>query len=281
LSGPSLRIGTSSWSSPDWRGPFYPEGADAASFLAHYATHFDTVECDATYYRIPSAKTVDGWRDRTPPGFLFAAKLPQEITHEKGLVDCAAPLREFVSVMERLGDKLGPILAQFAYVAKGKDAAEYATGNSFRERLAAFLALWPKDRALAVEVRNAPWIAPPLLDLLRERGVALALSAYYTMPAPETLFAGADPRTNDLTYVRFIGDHKKMDALVAKLKQDGARASEWSALAVDRTSEMKRWAAVLTSNAKGPVLAYFNNHYAGFAPDSARLFRELWEQVSS
>jgi uncharacterized protein YecE (DUF72 family) len=72
-----------------------------------------------------------------------------------------------------------------------------------------------------------------------------------------------------------------MDALVAKLKQDGARASEWSALAVDRTSEMKRWAAVLTSNAKGPVLAYFNNHYAGFAPDSARLFRELWEQVSS
>ena len=276
-----MRIGTSSWSSPDWRGPFYPEGAEAGSFLAHYAARFDTVECDATFYRIPSAKTVDGWRDRTPPGFLFTAKLPQEITHDKGLVDCAAPLREFLTVMERLGDKLGPILAQFAYVAKGMDPNEYATGASFRERLAPFLALWPKERPLAVEVRNATWIAPPLLDLLKERGIPLAFSAYYTMPAPEKLLAGPDPRTAELTYVRFIGDHKKMDALVAKLKSEGKRAGEWSALAVDRTAEMKRWAVALKSTAKGPVLAYFNNHYAGFAPDSARLFRELWDQVPS
>lgn len=279
MKGRELRIGTSSWSSNDWRGPFYPEGADAASFLGHYATQFDTVECDATFYRTPSAKTVDGWRDRTPSGFLFAAKLPQEITHERELVDCAAPLKEFIAVMERLEDKLGPILAQFAYVAKGKDPAEYATGNVFRERLAAFLDLWPKERALAVEVRNAPWIAPPLLDLLRARGVGLALSAYYTMPQPEKLFAGADPRTAELTYVRFIGDHKKMDALVAKLKADGKRTGEWSALAVDKTSEMARWAGVLKAKAKGPVLAYFNNHYAGFAPDSARLFRDLWDQA--
>jgi uncharacterized protein YecE (DUF72 family) len=239
------------------------------------------VECDATFYRIPSAKTVDGWRDRTPPGFLFSAKLPQEITHEKGLVDCEAPLREFLAVMERLGEKLGPILAQFAYVAKGKDADEYATGASFRERLASFLPLWPQERQLAVEVRNATWIAPPLLDLLRERGIPLALSAYYTMPAPEKLFAGPDPRTAELTYARFIGDHKKMDALVAKLRGDGKRVGDWSALAVDRAPEMKRWGAALKSAARGPVLAYFNNHYAGFAPDSARLFRELWDQVPS
>jgi uncharacterized protein YecE (DUF72 family) len=274
---PSLRIGTSSWSSADWVGPFYPEGAAPASFLAHYAGEFDTVECDATFYRTPSAKTVDGWRDRTPPGFLFAAKLPQEITHERGLVDCAAPVGEFVEVMERLGDKLGPILAQFAYVAKGKDPDEYATGASFRSRLAAFLDLWPAHRPLAVEVRNAGWIAPPLLDLLRERGVTLALTAYFTMPQPEKLFAGPDPLTTDLTYVRFIGDHKKMDALVAGLKKEGRRAGDWSALAVDRTAETKRWAAAIRARAKGTVLAYFNNHYAGFAPDSARQFRDLWE----
>jgi uncharacterized protein YecE (DUF72 family) len=239
------------------------------------------VECDATFYRIPSAKTVDGWRDRTPPGFLFSAKLPQEITHEKGLVDCAAPLTEFLGVMERLGDKLGPILAQFAYVAKRADAAEYATGDSFRRRLASFLELWPKERKLAIEVRNATWIAPPLLDLLRERGIALAHAAYYTMPGPEKLFSGPDPQTGALTYVRFIGDHKTMDGLVAKLKGEGKRAGEWSQLAVDRSAEMKRWAAVLKSRATGPVLAYFNNHYAGFAPDSARLFRELWDQVEA
>jgi uncharacterized protein YecE (DUF72 family) len=221
------------------------------AFLAHYAGHFDTVECDATFYRTPSAKTVDGWRDRTPPGFLFAAKLPQEISHERGLVDCGAQVDEFVSVMERLGDKLGPILAQFAYVAKGKDAEEYASGRSFLARLSAFLDRWPKGRRLAVEVRNATWIAPPLLDLLRKHNVALAISAYYTMPGPEQLFAGSDPLTSDFNYVRFIGDHKKMDALVAKLKEDGKRTSEWNATAVDRAAEMKRWAGVIKVEGEG------------------------------
>jgi uncharacterized protein YecE (DUF72 family) len=237
------------------------------------------VECDATFYRIPSEKTVDGWRDRTPPDFLFCAKLPQEITHEKGLIDCDAPLREFLTVMGRMGDKLGPILAQFAYVAKGADAAEHASGASFRTRLTAFLESWPREVKLAVEVRNAAWIAPPLLELLRERGVALALSAYYTMPAPEKLFAGPDPQTADFMYVRFIGDHKKMNALVAKLKEEEKRTGDWNAPAVDRTADLKRWAGVLKHAAKSPVLAYFNNHYAGFAPNSARLFRDLWDQL--
>ncbi len=281
MSAPQLRIGTSSWSSNDWRGSIYPERADPGSFLAHYAVHFDTVECDATFYRTPTASTVDGWRERTPPGFLFSAKLPQEITHEKGLVDCADALREFVTVMERMGDKLGPILAQFAYIAKGRDAKEHATGDAFRERLAAFLDLWPEERMLAVEVRNASWIAPPLIDLLRKRGVILAITAYYTMPQPERLFSGPNPLTADLVYARFIGDHKKMDALVGTLKAEGKRTGDWSALAVDRTAEMKRWAATLKPRVRGPVLAYFNNHYAGFAPDSARLFRDLWDQVPS
>src|SRR5260221_301169 len=95
---PPRRVGAAA---AEPRGSLYPEGADAASFLGHYARLFDTVECDATFHRIPSAKTVDGWRDHTPPGFLFAAKLPQEITHERALVDCGTTLGEFLSVMER------------------------------------------------------------------------------------------------------------------------------------------------------------------------------------
>jgi len=277
MSRASLRIGTSSWSSADWVGPFYPEGSRPASYLAHYATEFDTVECDATFYRCPSAKTVDGWRGRLPPGFLFAAKMPQEITHERGLVECAAPLKEFVDVMGGLGEHLGPVLAQFAYVAKGKDPEEHATGASFRARLAAFLPLWPRERALAVEVRNATWLTPALLDLLRERGVTLALSAYYTMPQPERLFAQAGLLTTETAYVRFIGDHKKMDAQVASLQEGGTRDGAWSALAADKSSEMARWARQLRAHGRGTVLAYFNNHYAGFAPGSARLFRDLWQ----
>jgi|SoiMethySBSTD1v2_1073268.scaffolds.fasta_scaffold21645_8 uncharacterized protein YecE (DUF72 family) len=277
MSASSLRIGTSSWSSSDWRGPFYPASAKPADYLPFYAQHFDTVECDATFYGIPKASTVDAWRARTPEGFVFAAKLPQEITHDRGLVDASEPTREFLAVMERLGDRLGPILAQFPYVAKGADAGEYATGDGFRDRLRRYLDGWPRERALAVEVRNAGWIAPPLLDLLRAYRVTLAFSAYYTMPGPDRLFAGADPQTTDSVYLRFIGDHKTMDALVAKLKAEGKRASEWDSPALDRTDELTRWAAVLKERPT-PVkgVAYFNNHYAGFAPDTARRFRDLF-----
>ena len=150
-----LRVGTSSWSSPDWRGKLYDPGSRPRDFLAQYARHFDTVECDATFYGVPRPTTVDGWRSRTPEGFLLSSKLPREITHERGLVDCGETLNEFLGVMGRLGHRLGPTVAQFAYVAKRRDAREYETGDDFRSRLRSFLDLWPKERQLAVEVRNA------------------------------------------------------------------------------------------------------------------------------
>jgi len=276
----TLRVGTSSWSSADWRGPFYPDDAAPGDFLALYAQHFDTVECDATFYRIPTTKTVEGWRATTPEGFLFAAKLPQEITHEKGLVDCGEVLGQFLGVMKRLGHRLGPIVAQFPYVAKGKDAKEYAAGDDFRARLASFLELWPAEILLAVEVRNATWIAPPLLDLLRNRRVTLVFSAYYTMPGPDRLFRGLDPQTTELLYVRFLGDHKRMDERVARLRATQGRTADWNALVVDKEPEMRRWVEHLKRRvATGPkALAYFNNHYAGFAPASAREFLRMWEE---
>ncbi len=275
-----VRIGTSSWSSPDWRGRFYPPATEPGDFLSFYATRFDTVECDATFYRIPSARTVDGWREKTPEGFLFAAKLPQEITHERGLVACEPLVREFVEAMGRLGARLGPIVAQFPYVAKGKDPREHATGDAFRERLARFLEGWPREREIAVEVRNASWIGPPLLDLLRERKVALVLSSYFTMPGPERLFAGPDPLVTDLAYVRFLGDHKRMDERVARLRAEGRREADWSEPALDRDPDMRRWVPHLKRRAAAGarVLAYFNNHYAGYAPASAERFRGLWDE---
>jgi uncharacterized protein YecE (DUF72 family) len=281
VTAPPIRIGTSSWSSGDWRGPFYPPKARPADFLALYAERFDTVECDATFYRSPSSRTVDGWRARTPEGFLFCSKLPREITHERGLVDCSDLVRQFFDAMSRLGPRLGPVVAQFAYVAKGRDPEEYATGRDFLDRLRAFLANWPEGRRLAVEVRNARWLAPPLLELLQERRVALALPAIYTMPGPGKLFAGVDPVTADPVYVRFLGDHRRMDRRVAALRAQGLRRSDWGEIAVDREAEMNEWVPPLRRLAgRGrTVLAYFNNHYAGFAPGSAELFRRLWEEA--
>jgi uncharacterized protein YecE (DUF72 family) len=273
-----VRIGTSSWSSEDWRGVFYPHGTRPVDFLAHYATRYDTVECDATFYRIPSQRTVDGWATRTPEEFVFSSKLPREITHERGMVDCADLVGQYFGVMERLGPRLGPVVAQFAYVAKGRDADEYETGDDFRARLARFLDDWPAERELAVEVRNAKWVAPPLLDLLRERKVALALPAIYTMPRPSKLFAGVDPVTTDLVYVRFLGHHRRMDELVARLQAEGKRDADWSELAVDRTGEVREWVRPLRALAidGARVMVYFNNHYAGYAPGSAEQFRQIW-----
>ena len=277
---PELRIGTSSWSETDWKGRFYPADARPAEFLGYYARHYDTVECDATFYAVPSARTVDGWRAKTPDGFLFSSKLPREITHDRGMVDCEEVRDAFLSVMTRLGERRGPIVAQFAYVAKGRDAAEYETGVDFRARLSRFLDGWPAEVELAVEVRNAKWIADPLLDLLRSRGVALALPVYFTMPGADRLFAGPDPQTTDLLYVRFLGDHRRMDERVRALRESGRREGDWTELAVDRRTEMRRWALPLRERAVGGarVLVYFNNHYAGYAPGSAEQFRQIWNE---
>ncbi len=113
---PHLRLGTSSWSSEDWVGTFYPPGTTSAHFLGAYSQHFDTVEVDSTYYRIPTESMVRNWRDRTPPGFTFAAKFPQVITHEKDACsDCREDLSDFLRAMSLLEDRLGPLLLQFPY----------------------------------------------------------------------------------------------------------------------------------------------------------------------
>jgi uncharacterized protein YecE (DUF72 family) len=132
---------------------------------------------------------------------------------------------------------------------------------------------------LAVEVRNAKWLAPPLLDLLRSSGVALVLPAIYTMPRPRDLFAGEAPVTTDLVYVRFLGDHRRMDELVSRLRREGKRSADWNEIAVDKSAEMQAWVAPLRKLAidGARVLVYFNNHYAGYGPGSAEQFREMWE----
>jgi uncharacterized protein YecE (DUF72 family) len=87
-----------------------------ADYLSYYATKFDTVEVDSTFYAAPSANTVRNWNAKTPAGFVFAAKVPQTITHDKVLVNCDAAFKEFVDAMDLLGEKLGPLLFQFPYL---------------------------------------------------------------------------------------------------------------------------------------------------------------------
>jgi uncharacterized protein YecE (DUF72 family) len=115
---PLIRLGTSAFTADGWEGSFYPKGLPACDQLCYYAQHFDIVEVDSTFYRVPSLATVKGWNAKTPKGFLFAAKVPQKITHEKALVSCDNDLAQFLKVMDALGDKLGPLLFQFPYFNK-------------------------------------------------------------------------------------------------------------------------------------------------------------------
>ena len=107
-----VRIGTSGWSYKHWREVFYPRGLPQRRWLEHYAGEFDTVELNATFYRLPAESTFSGWRERTPDGFRFALKISRAITHIKRLGDCRQEVERFLSRAELLGDRVGPILVQ-------------------------------------------------------------------------------------------------------------------------------------------------------------------------
>src|ERR1700688_2072882 len=162
---PGIRVGTSAFTAAGWPGTFYREGLPERDYLSYYATKFDTVEVDSTFYRAPAPATVKGWYAKTPPGFLFAAKVPQVITHEKVLVDCDAEFKQFMEAMGCLGEKLGPLLFQFGYFNK----KAFLGVNDFLARLRPFLKKLPEPHKFAVEIRNKSWLVPQFAEALRDR----------------------------------------------------------------------------------------------------------------
>ena len=264
-----LRLGASSWSAPSWEGVFYPAGMDPGDYLAHYATRFDTVEIDATFYRSPTEKMVDGWRRKTPDGFLFAAKVPQVITHDKMLEGCGEELGTFLKVIGRLGDRLGPLLFQFRYFKKG----EFPDPKPFIDRLERFLPALPREMRFAVEVRNKSFVVPRLLDVLRAHRVALAFIDHPWFHRIDQMIARPETLTADFGYLRWLGDRYAIET----------KTTTWDRLIVDRRREM---AACMPSvrallERTRSTVGYFNNHYAGYAVGSILLFRELWEDQAA
>lgn len=262
---PRLYLGTSSWSSGDWEGVFYPRGTAPGDYLAHYATRYRTVEVDATFYRSPAPAMVKRWRQTLPEGFLLAAKAPRTITHDKALEGCQDELDQFVTAMDELGDRLGPMLFQFPYHNK----ASAITPEVFLRRLRAFLPGLPSGHRFALEIRNKGWVTPALLDLLREHKVAFALIDHPWMPPADKLMAEMDVVTADFVYVRWLGDRKGIEQ----------RTTRWDKVIVDRAREMSRWVPAIRSllGRGATVFGYFNNHYAGHAPGSIDLFERTWK----
>jgi uncharacterized protein YecE (DUF72 family) len=262
----SLYIGTSAFTAAGWEGTFYPPGTKPADYLRYYAQHFNSVEVDSTFYRIPSLSTVKGWYEKTPKGFIFAAKIPQIVTHEKVLVDCDDEMAQFLKVMDALGEKLGPLLLQFGYFNK----RAFVGVNDFLARLRPFLMKLPKRFKFVVEIRNKNWLVPQFVEVLRERGVALALIDQSWMPRPAQWFEKFDPITADFTYVRWLGDRKGIEQ----------QTKTWDEVIVDRSEDLAEWVEVLKTvhKRKIQIYAYANNHYAGYAPATVEMFLDLWRR---
>jgi uncharacterized protein YecE (DUF72 family) len=253
LPGTNILLGTSAFTASGWEGSFYPKGMRSRDFLSYYASQFQTVEIDSTFYGTPSASTVTGWNQKTPPDFTFAVKVPQVITHEKVLVGCEPEFDEFIERMSLLGDKLGPMLLQFPKF----DKWTLKSPDEFRARLHSFFKRVSDLKCrYVVEIRNKNWLDASFVDLLREHNVALALTDTSFMPRPWEMKGDLDLLTADFVYVRWLGDRKGIEALT----------TTWEKVIVDRTAELKDWTQVLwkmINNSKiRKIFAYANNHYA-------------------
>jgi uncharacterized protein YecE (DUF72 family) len=221
------------------------------------------VEIDSTFYRTPAPKTVAGWADKVPAGFVIAAKVPQVITHEKCLLDCHDDFAEFVDSMDLLADdKLGPLLFQFPYFNKDT----FKTGDEFLTRLKPFLKALPKGYKFAVEIRNKTWLNARFADLLREYGVALVLQDQSWMPLPAAM--PFDYLTANFTYIRLLGDRNGIEK----------QTKVWDKVVVDRSKELHSWVDVCQQITRrgASVFVYVNNHYSGHAPKTVADFLQLW-----
>jgi uncharacterized protein YecE (DUF72 family) len=259
---PELRIGTSAFTAAGWPGSFYPSGMQPRDFLTYYATKFDSVEVDSTFYRTPSRSTVKGWEEKTPEGFLFSAKVPSVITHEKCLDGCEEELGHFLETMDLLGDKLGPLLFQFPYFNR----KAFKTDDDFLVKLSAFVKALPKGYKFALEIRNKNWMNEKLADLLRKHKVALVLIDQLWMPLPENL--KFDYITADFSYVRLLGDRKGIEL----------KTKTWDKVIVNRSRELRSWVDVCQRIYKRgeSVFVYVNNHFAGHGPATVAQFLKLW-----
>jgi uncharacterized protein YecE (DUF72 family) len=229
-----LRVGCSGWSYAHWRGLVYPCGLAQGRWLEHYTTLFDTVELNATFYRLPAQRTVAAWAARTPPGFVFSVKASRYLTHVKRLAETGRGVERLLASIEPLAEagKLGPLLWQLPETFHRDD-----------DRLAAALAELPPGRH-AFEFRHESWFVPEVEALLRAHGAAFVVADH-----PERRFQ-TRWLTAPFAYVRFHYGRGEGGRYTAR-QLDGW--AEW-------LSEVRRTA---------DVYAYFNNDWEAFAVENA------------
>jgi uncharacterized protein YecE (DUF72 family) len=232
-------VGCSGWNYPHWRERVYPKGLPARRWLEHYATLFDTVEVNNTFYRLPSTSSVAGWVDRTPEKFVFTVKASRYLTHIKRLTDLGRGVERFYECIEPLveSEKLGPVLWQLPENFHRND-----------ERLGSVLERLPPGRH-CFEFRHPTWFVPEVYELLRARDSALVIGDHPKRPFQ------AHELTAGWTFVRFHHGHRGRNGNYSERELE-----EW-----------KRRLAAWRSDVD--VYAYFNNDWEGYAVKNALWLR--------
>jgi len=235
-----VHIGTSGWHYPHWKGPFYPENLPASKMLEFYTRHFDTVELNNTFYRLPVESGVRQWRASTPAHFVFAAKGSRFLTHMKKLKDPAPGIEKYFDRIKGLGSKLGPIVWQLP-----------PNWEVNADRLDAFLRALPKRRRFAFELRHPSWHNDEVYSILRRHNGAFCIFEIAGM------FSGIE-LTADFTYVRLHGP-------------GGAYQGSYSDEALRRwAAQVREWDRKLRE-----VYLYFDNDQAAYAAENALALRRI------
>jgi uncharacterized protein YecE (DUF72 family) len=263
-----IHVGCQGWNYDDWvTGPasggggiFYPHATRAADMLEVYARAFSSVEVDSTFYAIPPASVFEGWAKRTPPGFTFSLKLPQEITHERALRSgSTALLEEFCERARVLGSKLGSVLIQMP----PQFELSKENGRALRE----FVPRLPHDIRFSLEFRSPDWIKPSVLDFLAQHNIALALVEGQWIAQEETWKLVEKP-TAPFAYIRWMGARNLTRFDIVQRPQE---------------ENLEQWKDLMTrlQERVSDIYAYFSNFYEGHAPASANKLKRLLNQPAT
>jgi uncharacterized protein YecE (DUF72 family) len=233
-----MRVGCSGWQYKHWRGNFYADDVPLKRWFEHYATVFDTVEINNSFYRLPEESTFADWAARAPRGFLFAVKASRFLTHMKKLKDPEEPIERFFSRARVLGPHLGPVLYQLPPGWKLD-----------RGRLEHFLQALPTRVRHVIEFREPSWYTDAVFALLERHRVTLCL---HDMPGSAT----GRMRVGPSIYVRFHGASGRYDG-----SYPDARLADWAEWLDRQRTE------------GADVYVYFNNDVGGHAPRNALVLR--------
>ena len=248
-----VRIGCSGWQYRHWRGPFYPAELPQGRWFAHYALHFDTVEINNSFYRLPDAGTFARWGDQAPRRFIYAVKASRFLTHMKKLKEPTDPLARFFANATHLGPHLGPVL----YQLPPRWPVNVDRFETFLQALRQMNTTVAGLRHV-VEFREPSWYDERVYALMREHQVALCL---------HDMEGSASGRrvVGPFVYVRFhVGDRRYGGAY------DDRRLDEWGAWLSERAADGL------------DVYAYFNNDSGGHAPrDATRLRQRIQQRLAA